>query len=211
MTQIHAGADRADRRGARHDRRCAAAALEPERRWTPLIDPARYDRRADADRAGAATRWRLIADRPIPVAGRRRASALARLTATDRRRARRDRRSTARRGGGAPRPAVELLAAMAARARLAFWGVGSRAVAAHRRGADVELPPAGHRGRLPAVRSAGSAPRVPRVEVRGCSARRVFGPEPVDRALGRVQAHLDGLGYADGAAAPEPAARALSS
>ena len=89
------------------------------RRWTPLLDLARYDRARHADRCGAATRWRELARASVPVAGRAAARADA-ADRADRRRAGRDPLAP-----GVVGSLVDPVAAARRRSRehgLAFWG-----------------------------------------------------------------------------------------
>jgi len=167
-----------------------AAALEPQARWTPLLSPAAYDRRV-ALRREERRALALIADRPSRwPAGV--AEALARLTAPIN-----DVLAAAglKPGSWAGAPTRgELLAAMG-RERSAFWGwdrpTWQRTVEA----ADVNV-----RQLVIAVAYQLCGITDLHWGIRGfkCSlfCRRVFGHTAVEETVGRVQAHLDTLGFA---------------
>ena len=169
----------------------AAATLPaPERRWTPLISPAAYDRRVALSREERRA-LALIADRPRRwPAGV--AEALSRLT-----RPINDVLAVAglKHGSWAGAPTRgELLAAMG-RERSAFWAWDRPTWQRTVEIADVNV-----RQLVIAVAYQLCGITDLHWEIRGfkCSlfCRRVFGAAAVEETVGRVQAHLDTLGYA---------------
>jgi integrase len=168
----------------------AAAVIKLERRWTPLIDPSRYERTAmltaqERDAVGllGAHKYRWPGGT---------ASALGRLIgpiddaldviASD----------PAWWGRSSTR---SLLLGSSHELGLAFWGWNREQWLSTLRGANTNYRPA-----VAAVAYLLCDQRDLHRAFRGWKprllARRVFGPDPVDRALGRVQGYLDGLGSA---------------
>jgi integrase len=167
-----------------------AAVFELERRWTPLIDPARYERTAtlsDRERDALAV---LDAHRYRWPAGT--ANALSRLIAPVDEALDVIASDSAWWGRSSTR---SLLLAGAREHGQAFWGWDRDQWLHTLRGANNN-----YRQAVAAVAYLLCDQRDLHHAFRGWKtgllARRVFGPGPVVRAVGRVQGHLDGLGQA---------------
>ena len=167
-----------------------ATALEPQPRWTQPLSPAAYDRRVALSREERRA-LALIADRP-PRWPAGVAEALARLTAPIN-----DVLAVAglKPGSWAGAPTRgELLAAMG-RERSAFWAWDRPTWQRTVEIADVNV-----RQLVIAVAYQLCGITDLHWDIRGfkCSlfCRRVFGAAAVEETVGRVQAHLDTLGYA---------------
>jgi integrase len=166
------------------------AVVEPERRWTPLIDPSRYEQTAMLTAQEQDALGLLNSHRYRWPAGT--ASALRRLIgpiddaldviASD----------PAWWGRSSTR---SLLLRGSHEHGLAFWGWNREQWLLTLRGANTN-----YRQAVAAVAYLLCDQRDLHRAFRGWKprllTRRVFGPEPVDGALGRVQGYLDGLGSA---------------
>jgi len=167
-----------------------AAVIEAERRWTPLLDPSRYERRAMLTRGERDALALLEAHRYRWPAGT--ASVLGRLIgpiddALD---------VIASHPGWWGRSSTRSLLLGGAREHgLAFWGWDREQWLHTVRGANNN-----YRQAVAAVAYLLCDQRDLHRAFGGWKTRlltrRVFGPKPVDGALGRVQGYLDGLGSA---------------
>ncbi|MGZ6637893.1 MAG: hypothetical protein ACXVII_34070 [Solirubrobacteraceae bacterium] len=168
----------------------AATTPAPERRWTPPISPAAYDRRVTLSREERRA-LALIADRPgrWPAGV---AEALARFTAPVN-----DVLAVAglKPGSWAGAPTRGDLLQAIGRERIAFWGWDRAQWERAIRLGNVDV-----RQLLIAVAYQLCAINDLHWEIRGFKMRlfcgRVFGHAAVEETVGRVQSHLDTLGYA---------------